>query len=443
MPAPHSTQSTAPTRPVGLPPKAPKRTLMQSLLDETFLMCLGFVCMTGSIGYFFIAGNKARYAMLVVGFLVVVLAAFKRRMHTFGEHFIFLLSSVGIFGALLLIGLIQEQQTMQPINLIFQGVAFALFVCGYLLGAKPRIGPVGFNTVQAIMLCGISSLSLVAVLRFTDQITFYEVGRGFGETDLNPVGLAYATSVLFFAILVVLMDSRNLFARLIAGLTCGLAFVVLLVSGSRGATIYTGFTVVALFAALILKKQFSFRNAIQLTSVAFIMLLVGLFFGKQDFALFDRFDVFMQRWEQMTRYLTTGEIDSSISARQVFQQDYINSVGEWILLGQHHYVPYPHNQFIEWGARFGLLGLALSALFTTTLIYFTWHLLVNRIKIGGEQLLVATLLIFSFLQSMTSLSLEINRALFFCYGYALAVAIRKYKQRTESPRVKIGSKAHA
>ena len=98
---------------------------------------------------------------------------------------------------------------------------------------------------------------------------------------------------------------------------------------------------------------------------------------------------------------------------------YRHIVGHWWLNGLPKYNSYPHNQWLEIAVRFGMLGLPF-------LIFSLWSgtKALQRLIRGGpglsrEELVVYTLFVFAYLQSMSSLSLQVNRVLFLGFGYVL------------------------
>ena len=118
-----------------------------------------------------------------------------------------------------------------------------------------------------------------------------------------------------------------------------------------------------------------------------------------------------------------------MNARQMMLESYLSTWGQWILFGEENYVGYPHNQWIEILARFGLLGLPLLVMSLVLFVRLGWDLLTGKIHPDVEFSLIATLFVYSYLQSMSSLSLQVNRALWLGFGYLIGYYVERSKRR--------------
>ena len=83
---------------------------------------------------------------------------------------------------------------------------------------------------------------------------------------------------------------------------------------------------------------------------------------------------------------------------------------------------YPHNQWLEILVRYGLLGVPLLLfsifVFSKTMV----RGLFGRYHLSPEWYFMALIFIFAYLQSLTSLRLDVNRVLWLGLGYMCGYA---------------------
>jgi O-antigen ligase len=244
--------------------------------------------------------------------------------------------------------------------------------------------------------------------------------RGFAEATLNPVGVAFANSCLAIVFVVLGILSKSLWRKSLFILAAALAFFVVLSSASRGAVIWS---LGALGFFLVLNRHQRYLSPkgvcwILLGCALTVPVLVVLY--KTNYGVAERIDVLFARFEQMFNSLLGRGHDMSLSARSMMWDYYLSNFGQWILIGEKGYTGYPHNQWIEIGARFGLLGVPMFL----ASIYIFGRLILSvlrrrHVHLDLEYSIIATLFVFGYLQSMTSLSLQVNRVLWLGFGYAL------------------------
>lgn len=402
--------------------------------SETFLILLGLVLMFGSFGWFFIGGNVLRYVFLLLGFVLLILVSLKRQQWRLLRHAGFIALSVATFAVLLVIMYLREHVFSYQ-ALVFQCVVFALFVSGGLLGARAQLNKIELTFSQSALLIAFVVPGMLGFLRYAEQLAFYGASRDFGSIELNPVGLAYATSVLCVVMLFGVFVGRNWIVKSIFGGASLVVFFALASSASRGAFVFLLVTIFVVVFALLLKKQLSWSRAF------FILLLLPLagfltlyiFAGQWHFL--ERFDILFNRLVSTYNYLI-GESsrDMATEARFVNQKFYLLNWRDWFLFGTFGYVGYPHNQFIEWAARFGLIGTSIGVFFFVVFVRTIKIFIFSARRVPQEIFLFFPLLLFSYLQSMTSLSLDMNRALFFAMGYFVGYFLLKKGSSSRIPK---------
>lgn len=382
---------------------------------------------------YFVAGNTARMGSLAVGFGLICWSAWLRGKMRVFRHSPFIILSGAYFAALVMLSIFQKHriwydQTQQ----IFCVVCICLFWAGYILAREKRQEFASANQWSLVGVAGIACVCLLAFLRFVKDVSFEGSERGFGGTTLNPVGVAYANTCLGLVFVVIAILNKSLIRKGVHLLAACLAFGVVVSSASRGAIIWGACAIVFFLLLNRHRKYLSGKNV--LIAVGACMLVVPVFsvLYTTNYAIAERLDILLVRFTEMFQSLFGGgqaRTDLSLSARQIMWQSYVSTFDQWIIFGEKNYVGYPHNQWVEILVRFGLLGIPL--LFMSVVLFFRlgWDLLARKIHPDVEFSLIATLFVYSYLQSMTSLSLQVNRALWLGFGYLLGYYIERSKRR--------------
>ena len=124
--------------------------------------------------------------------------------------------------------------------------------------------------------------------------------------------------------------------------------------------------------------------------------------------------------------------DRSTQNRFDLYMHFLNRTHEWFLIGDKNLSFYPHNQFLEIFVRFGLFGIPLFIVS----IYgaFKFHICNFGKKFRSEEFVFMSMLFaFSYLQSQSSLGLDINRTLFLSLGFMIGYIFRSPVQRFNQP----------
>ena len=388
---------------------------------SALFIIIGLVMLHWSQAMYFVAGNKLRLGSLGIGFILIVGAACLRARWGILRHSPMVVVSGFYFFMLALLSKFQMHMIwFDKTQQIFCVVCWALFVAGYILAQEKRVESGAPTQWSLVVIAGIAIVALLAFMRFVKGISFHGTSRGFGGTTLNPVGVAYANACLGLVFILLSMFSKSLWRKALFLLTGALALFVVLSSASRGAVIW-GSAAIGFFFILNRHRKYLSPKAILFAVLGVaIVIPVLMVIYKTNYGVAERFDVLFDRFEDMFYSLSGEGEDLSLNSRQIMWEYYLSNVDQWILIGEKGYVGYPHNQWIEIGARFGLLGLPMLILSITVLI----GLLVSVAKPHRwypdlEYSIVVTLFIFGYLQSMSSLSLQVNRVLWLGFGYLL------------------------
>ncbi|MGJ8638309.1 MAG: hypothetical protein ACSHYA_02855 [Opitutaceae bacterium] len=301
---------------------------------------------------------------------------------------------------------------------------FLIFLAGMVfahLRAYPRQPPRGwFLTVIGVVFFLLSA----NFYRFVAGSLISFEGRGMIYEGINSISMGYLAGlmgVVFFTLSIRLKLSLH---RVIFGL-CSFIMVLTLVSvAARGAFLYFFLTV--LFMSF-LTFRFSIEFIKNLMTFAVVALLgfVALAVFKSEFLVI-RWTYLMDRFMPTLDYLRGYQDVAAVGAtsgRSELYGYYLEQFGAWWFNGLSGYSgDYPHNFFIEVGVRFGLLGIPiLVVLFFVMKKIFI--LSSYREKIDAFDATVMAIFIFCFLQSMTSMSLEMFRALWASMGYLLILKV--------------------
>ena len=378
---------------------------------------------------YFVAGQTARLGSLGVGFGLIILAAYLRARGRLHHHIPLVLFSGLYFSVLALLSKMQGHMIFyDKTQQIFCLVCLVLFWCGYILSYEKKQDFISANQWILVVVAGVAIISLLAFLRFVKDISFYGTERGYAETTLNPVGVAYANACLAIVLCIVGLLTKSLWRKGIFLMASALALLVVLSSASRGAVIWLIATAV-MYLVLSRKRKYISIKGISFSLAGMILIApILVFFYQTNYGIAERMDILFSRFDSIYLSLTGQSVDGSIGAREGMWQYYISNIDNWIFLGEKGYSGYPHNQWLEIGVRFGLLGLPI---FVMSVFLFTW--LINLIVRGQvrpdlEYSIIFSLFLFSYFSSMTSLSLQVNRALWLGFGYLLGFYISRRKR---------------
>ena len=393
---------------------------------------VGLVFLYWSQSMYFVAGNMARLGSLALGFGLILLAAYLRTRHSQFKHAPFVIASGAYFLTLAFLSKFQEHLIWynKP-QLIFCVVSICLFWAGYILAREKRQEFVSANQWSLVGVAGIAIVCLLAFLRFVKDISFEGSERGFGGTTLNPVGVAYANTCLALVFIVIGVLNRCLIRKGVHLLAAVLAIGVVLSSASRGAVIWGACAVVYFLLLNRHRKYLSGKNIlIGLGSCVLVIPIIVVLYTT-NYAISERIDILVGRFSRMFESLFGGGqalTDMSLNVRQVVWQSYALTFDQWIVFGEKRYVGYPHNQWLEILVRFGLLGIPLLIMSVVLFVRLGWDVMTRKMHPDVEFSLISALFVFSYLQSMTSLSLHVNRALWLGFGYLLGYFIERSRR---------------
>ena len=193
-------------------------------------------------------------------------------------------------------------------------------------------------------------------------------------------------------------------------------------SASRGAVIWGTCGIIYFLLLNRYWRSISIKNLFVALGACILVIPVILLIYNTNYAVSERMNILINRFEGMYYSFFGGgqaPVDLSTSSRQYYWYYYYSTLKEWFILGEQGYRGYPHNQWLEIFVRFGFLGLPLF--FTSIFLFIRLGVdtLFQRFRPDIEYSLITALFVFGYMQSMTSLSLHVNRVLWLGFGYIL------------------------
>ena len=397
--------------------------------NSGLLVIVGLILLYWSQALYFIAGNQMRLLSLALGLGSIVCAAFLRAQWRISLHAPIVIISGLYFCVLAFLTKFQGHAIWYDrTQLIFCVVCLILFWSGYILAREKRQDFLSADQRVLVILTGVAIICLLAFLRYVKNISFQGSGRDFGETALNPVGVAYANTCLCLVFVVLGVANRGLTTKSLYLFAASLALGVVMTSASRGAVIWGTCGIVYFILLNRYWRYISIKNLFVALAACILVIPVILLIYNTNYAVSERMDILIKRFELMYYSYFGGAqapIDLSASSREMYWYQYYTTVKEWVILGERGYIGYPHNQWLEIFVRFGLLGLPLFFISIFLFIRLGIDTLIQRIRPDIEYSIITVLFVFGYMQSMTSLSLHANRVLWLGFGYVLGGLIAR------------------
>ncbi len=387
------------------------------------LVIVGLILLYWSQALYFVAGNQMRMLSLVFGLGSIVAAACMRAKERILQHAPLVIISGVYFCVLAFLTKFQGHAIWYDrIQLIFCFVCLILFWSGYILAREKRHNFLSADHRVLVIIAGIAIICLLAFLRYVKNISFHGSLRDFGETTLNPVGVAYANTCLCLVFLVLGVVNRGLITKSIYLLAASLALGVVMTSASRGAVIWGTSGVIYFILLNRYWRYISIKNLFVALAACILVIPVIFLIYTTNYAVSERMDILIKRFEAMYYSFFGGgqaPIDLSTSSRQMYWYQYYTTFKEWVILGERGYIGYPHNQWLEIFVRFGFLGLPLFLISIFLFLRLGIDTLFQRFRPDIEYSIITVIFVFGYMQSMTSLSLQANRVLWLGFGYVL------------------------
>jgi len=375
-----------------------------------------------STNAYFLFGNSLKYFSLLIGFLSIVWGGVKIKKPN--RFYNFFGISICLYILYLLLAHLNHQKTLESQNILFSVVCYVLLLVGYLYGCS-KISTVYLKNRYKLLF---SILVILGSLAFYLNQTAYLISssegmRDLGDENLNPVGLAYSHSLLVIFLFWIFEQTNNRIVKGVVCLSIFSAFMVVISTLSRGAIVFLIiFFIIFYFRGIKLNSRILLSGLKGL--IGLVVLFTAVFFmTKENEFIQLKFEALSHRFETLFGYTSSNVEDLSAVAREDVYVYFFNNLSEFTL-GQYNYSYYPHNQFLEILMRWGLFGLPL--LFFSLIVFKKGvkYFKKDFLKKNPVFFLVVSLFLFSYLQSMTSMNLEMNRMLWFGFGFIFSFKIK-------------------
>ncbi|MEO5893096.1 MAG: hypothetical protein ABIQ31_22795 [Ferruginibacter sp.] len=400
------------------------------------LLVVGLFFLVWSVNGFFIGGNTVKMFLLLSGFALIIATSFNfLKDIKFIKFVVFTLVMLLSFW---FIAYIQDQYTLKTSIIVFDMICYLLLLCGYLMGRNiQRFGKLNNRVILLLSVLTILGVFMYVKFQSVLELSATQTNRAVIEEGddnvINVIGIAYTNAIIFFVLYHILTTYKprgwlrtTVFFSMIA------TFFLIFSTQSRGAIIY-------IILILLLDNFYRFTALKNIFKIILSVIFITFFTLALYIQVIDSFPVLgdkmegaLSRFASLQKLTDNVQADQSSYERTLLIQDFYSNIGSIIVFGQQKYTPYPHNQFLEiimrWGIFFGLPVLIFSVLnFLKSL-----QILLKRITFSPLLNLIVLLFLFSFLQSMSSMSLEMNRILWlglgFLAGLPRLVTLIKLKQ---------------
>jgi len=375
--------------------------------------------------FYFVGGWGLRLASLGVGMMLIVYSGYSRlksqQVVITGAVIAFLIYMLVLAVLTWARGHYIWYSAMGAVGFV---MVLGLFLAGMTFAAGCKSGrfDVSMGAVRVVLLAAI--FAQFRFLGHIKEISFHGVSRGFGEDDLNPVSVAFNHSTLALICVVTALFARRVYDKALLLSVASLALFIAMSSASRGALLSFAVTLCYLIF-LCRHKIFSKRGLVLFPFVAAIGVSGFTMLYRVNFGFAGKVDLLVKRFQKVALYASGESSDMSSAGRLEGVQAYYEILDKWVIFGLEGYKGYPHNQFLEIFVRFGLIGVVLFLFSIWAFLYLVKLALTVKSQRSWEFVLITSLFLFGYLQSMTSLSLEMNRVLWLGFGYLVGCYLRR------------------
>ena len=377
------------------------------------------------VGLFFIiwatnayvlVGNLGKYISLFAGMFLIFNSVFKYNL--FKQSTLFFFKTIALYGLYVVISFILNQKTTDPVLLVFGFINLILFISGYLF--SKQVLPNETMHVKLIFVMAI--LTIIGAIKLYTMQASLGIGsqRDLGDENLNAVGVAYVYGQLFLLFFWLFNKDGSKLIKALLLITLVAIVVVLLITESRGAVLFLLLTLGWFY------KQ-KLRSYLRLKTILLILIVgVGLLFVFRTNKIIEsKIEIVTKRFESAFKDVSSNKGgDGSLAERRDIQSVFFEHYDS-MFLGYEGYAPYPHNQYIEIYMRWGIFGIPLLLVsiisFKRALVFVKNRNYLEK----STQYLIVTIFFFCYLQSMSSLSLEMNRTMWFGFGVLITNSLKR------------------
>lgn len=391
---------------------------MVKFLKSNNSFFLGLFLLIWSMNSYFVFGPIGRYFYLSLGFILMFLPCVLGRFSNSSSFFLIKISFIYFF--LVVIGVFNDQNSISFQNIIFGIVCVLLSFIGFYISKSNLI----FEEINKWVFLISFICTLVSFYFIIDYLNTYSLSqRDFDQNDIiNPVGLAFTNGLLFLYFFSILIFSKDWNIKVLSYIALFFSLIIIFTTQSRGVLIFI-FLSLVIFYFYKIKISLKLGSFILKFSFFLFCLTPIIWFFKEQFNILNyRFEALINRFELLLSFKSGETIDPSSLERQAYFSYFYKNIDKFFPFGENNYQPYPHNFFLEGIMRWGLLGFILSLIIVYVFIFSIRYTKLVNYNYSVLFSLLSLLFIFSFLQSLTSLSLEMNRTLWLGFGFFCGIS---------------------
>jgi O-antigen ligase len=378
------------------------------------LFVLGVFFLLWSVNGYFIGGNKLKFILLFIGFICILFVTITQKIDK--NHFRFFLFSLIFLLLYWCVAFLRFQETTDPTSLFFDIICLILLNSGFIISKKYHLFK-EINPNVIFIICILTILGAIMFLKNQSNINFesnVRIGSEVKDDNINSVGLAYINANIFFIIFNFFgFVKKRKWLNIFIILALFSIVIIIISSGARGASLSLAFT---FFLPHIFKfnKDF-FSKFFKILFYVFILILSYFMLVKYFPVIEQKIDSSFERFSSLFDFYATKS-DRSVLEREELYNNFFNNYDKYIFIGKKKYFPYPHNIFIEIIMRWGVF-LSIPLLFLIIKNIFKSISIIKSTSNFPFFSFFVFCFLFSFLQSLTSMSLEMNRMLWLSLGF--------------------------
>jgi len=380
---------------------------------------LGIFLILWSINGYFIGGNILKYTILLSGLAFLYHYYVNSKLKKDSIWFVITIFSISYFSILLLKAFLQNQNTTNITIIIFGAINVLLFCVGVLISRNIFL----FTIPSKKVILFIFLLTFLGVIFYflsqsiiLNQSASIKRSSGGEEDGINVIGIAYTNALIFIILFVIskMVKGQSKLYYYISIILMLCTIFVIVQTQSRGALIY-------LFLIFLISSISKLNYKILASQIMKVLALI-IFSGVLVFTAIKVSPTLERSYEGLSRRMEDlmGSVqgtsqDRSTEEREEKYDDFFLNYDKYFFFGQENYSPYPHNIFIELIQRFGII-LSVPILFLlASSLRKSLKVVLNR----NPHLLYfffSMVFLFAFFQSLSSMSLEMNRTLWLSMG---------------------------
>ena len=291
---------------------------------RTSFFILGVFLLAWSTNGFYFGGTILKYALLITGFIFIVLTTItlKASKESIGFGIKVLLFLLLYWG----IAFYQQQETVGINLIIFDIINAFLLISGFIV-SKNSFFKEEISSKTIIIICSAILLGnyfyLENYMNFDAELLI--------KNNINPVGFAYINGIIFFIIFHFFSYKKlKIWIRIMLLISIVSCLYIILTTESRGVLIYMFFILLFSFFKKFKSVKHSFYFLIYIIFFIVALNLLIYYFP----IVLDKFENIFIRFQNLLEFTETGYGDESARGRVIYFYDFFKNLDNFILFGE-------------------------------------------------------------------------------------------------------------